>query len=52
MVVLDEQLNTLDALNAFLSPNTLLPILKYYSEDKFRVMSWADYLKAYNESKK
>jgi thioredoxin-related protein len=52
IAVLDEKQNTLDALNAFLSPTTLLPILKYYAEDKFKTVSWQDYIKTYNEQKK
>jgi len=51
MAVLDQQLNTIDVLNAFLSPETLLPILKYYAEDKFKEMNWTDYIKLYNEQK-
>ena len=52
IAVLDEKENTLDALSPFLSPAALLPILKYYSEDKFKTTSWPDYIKAYNEKKK
>jgi thioredoxin-related protein len=52
IAVLDEKQNTLDALTMFLTPKTLLPILKYYDEDKFKTISWADYIKAYNEPKK
>lgn len=51
IAVLDEKENTLDALNSFLSPKTLLPILKYYAEDKFKTVSWPDFIKAYNEQK-
>lgn len=52
IAVLDAQQNTLDALNAFLTPKALLPILKYYAEDKYKTVSWVDYIKAYNEQKK
>ena len=52
IAVLDAQENTLDALNAFLTPKSLLPILKYYAEDKYKTISWQDYIKAYNEQKK
>ena len=30
----------------------ILPILKYYAEDKFKTTNWADYIKVYNEQKK
>lgn len=49
IAVLDENQNILDALNAFLTPASLLPILKYYSEDKFKTIAWPEYIKAYNE---
>lgn len=52
IAVLDDKQNTLDALNAYLTPKTLLPILKYYAEDKYKTISWPDYIKAYQEQKK
>ena len=52
IAVLDDKQNTLDALNSFLTPKTLLPILKYYAEDKYKTISWADYIKNYTEQKK
>ncbi len=52
IAVLDDKQNTLDALNSFLNPKALLPILKYYAEDKYKTVSWADYIKTYNETKK
>ncbi len=52
IAVLDEKENTIDALNAFLTPASLLPILKYYAEDKFKTTSWQDYIKSYNEAQK
>ncbi len=52
IAVLDDKQNTLDALNAFLTPKSLLPILKYYAEDKYKTTPWADYIKAYHENKK
>lgn len=52
IAVLDDKQTTLDALNMFLTPKTLLPILKYYAEDKYKTVSWQDYIKAYTEQKK
>ena len=52
VAVLDDKQNTLDALNAFLTPKSLLPILKFYAEDKYKTTSWPDFIKAYNEQKK
>lgn len=51
IAVLDEQANTLDALNVFLTPQNLMPILHYYAEDKFKTMSWQDFQKSYTEGK-
>lgn len=50
--ILDEKLNHLDALNSFVSPETLKPILKYYAEDKFKTMNWKEYTNSINSSKK
>lgn len=52
IAVLDENLNHIDALNSFLSAETLSPILKYYAEDKFKIMSWQDYLNSISIPKK
>lgn len=52
IAVLDDKENTLDALNSFLSPQALLPILKFYAEDKFKTTNWPEFIKAYNEQKK
>lgn len=52
IAVLDEKENTLDALNVFLTPKNLMPILHYYAEDKFKTTSWQDYLKTYGDTKK
>lgn len=52
IAVLDDKQNTLDALNSFLSPKTLLPILKYYAEDTYKTTPWPDYIKAYEPPKK
>jgi thioredoxin-related protein len=52
IAVLDEKLNHLDALNLFLSPENLGPILKFYAEDKFKTMNWQEYLKSTVKEKK
>ncbi len=51
IAVLDEKQNTLDALNSFLTPANLLPILKYYAENTFKTTPWPEYIKAYHEKK-
>ena len=52
IAVLDEKEMTIDALNVFLTPKALMPILHYYAEDKFKTIGWQDYLKSFNEIKK
>lgn len=52
IAVLDEKGLHLDALNVFLTPQALLPILHFYAEDKYKNTPWPDYLKQYNEKNK
>ena len=51
IAILDDKLNTVDALNSYFTPANLLPVLKYYSDDKYKTTPWADYIKTYNEKK-
>lgn len=52
VAVMDDKYNSLDAPGPFLSPGNLLPILKYYAEDKYKTIPWPEYIKQYNEGKK
>lgn len=52
IAILDDKETTLDALSPFLTPSNLLPMLKYYAEDKYKTMSWQDFVKLYQEQKK
>ena len=52
IAILDEKLKHIDALNSFVSPETLKPILKFYAEDKFKTMNWQEYLNSSTNSKK
>ena len=47
--VLDEQMNTLDVLNFYQSPEHLKPILHYFGDDVFKKKPYADYLKEYSK---
>ena len=51
IAILDEQATTIDALNVFLTPQNLMPILHFYAEDHYKKTSWADYIKKYNGRK-
>lgn len=52
IAVLNEKEDPLDAIGPFLSPSALLPILKFYAENKYQTTNWPDFIKAYNEQKK
>lgn len=52
MAILDEKENPMDAVGPFLSPANLLPILKFYAEDKYKTIPWPEFIKTYNEQKK
>lgn len=52
IALLDESQNPMDAIGPFLSPENLLPILKFYAEDKYKTTPWPEYIKNYNAQKK
>jgi thioredoxin-related protein len=45
--VLDEQLNTIDALNFYLGPERLKPILTYFGSDKYKTKTFQDFMQEY-----
>ncbi len=51
LCILDEQLNNLDVLNYYQSPEQIKPILKYFAENSYKKMSWADFIKEYSLAK-
>lgn len=51
IAVLDEKNVTLDALNYYLSPVALKPILIFYAKDYYKTLPWADFIKQYHENK-
>jgi thioredoxin-related protein len=52
LCILDEQLNTLEVLNFYQSPEQLKPILNYFGENSFKTKSWADFIKDYSTRQK
>lgn len=44
--ILDEDLNTLQVINYYLSPKTLAPLLNYFGSDSYKQKSFEDYLKS------
>lgn len=52
VAILDEKQNPMDAVGPFLSPSNLMPILKFYAEEKYKTTPWPEFIKQYNEQKK
>lgn len=48
LCILDEQLNTLEVLNFYQSPQQIKPILEYFASDKYKTKPWADFIKEYS----
>lgn len=46
--ILDEQLNTLDVINFYYSPELLKPVLMFYGDNQFKTKKWADFIAEYN----
>lgn len=44
---LDEQLNTLDVLNYYQSPQQIKPILDYFASNSYKTKPWAEFIKNY-----
>lgn len=47
LCILDEQLNTIDALNFYQSPERLKPILAYIATDSYKTKSFNDFMQVY-----
>jgi thioredoxin-related protein len=47
LCVLDEQLNTLDVLNFYQSPERMKPILRYFGSNAYKAKSFNDYMQDY-----
>lgn len=45
LCILDEDLNTLQVMNFYLSPQVLKPLLQYFGSDSYKVKPYADFLK-------
>lgn len=52
LAILDEQLNTLDVLNFYQSPEQIKPALIYFGSNNYKKQSWSDFIKDYTLSKK
>ncbi|MCX7728341.1 MAG: DUF255 domain-containing protein [Bacteroidia bacterium] len=50
--VLDENMNPIETIGFFQTPESLYHILKYFGEDIYKKMSWDDYVKANNNNNK
>lgn len=52
LCILDEQLNSIDVLNYYQSPQQLKPILYYFGSNAFKTKSWPDFIKEDNKPAK
>jgi thioredoxin-related protein len=51
-VIINEDLKVTDSVPFYLTSSTLYPILKFYGENVYKTMPWADYYKKYMEANK
>ncbi len=47
LVFLDEQLNTIETLNFYQSPQQLRPIVRYFGDNHYKTKKWPDFIKDY-----
>ncbi len=52
LCVLDEQMNTLEVLNFYQSPEQIKPVLYYFGDNNYKKKPWADFIKEYSTVKK
>ncbi|HEV7231774.1 MAG TPA: DUF255 domain-containing protein [Bacteroidia bacterium] len=52
LVMLDEQMKTVDTLPFYISPETLDPILHFYADGSYKTLKWEEYLRKYGEKEK
>jgi len=52
LLVMDENLKTIDTLPFYLSPESLEPIAWFYGDNAYKTTKWDEYLKKFGEKKK
>lgn len=50
MCLLDEQLNTIDVLSFYYSPELMKPVLLYISDNSYKTIKWPDYISEYSKA--
>lgn len=51
LCVLDEELNTLEVLNFYQSPEQIKPILLYFASNAYKTKPWKDFIAEYTQTK-
>lgn len=46
--ILDDQLNTIDVINFYYTPELLKPVLLFYGDNHYKTKKWADFITEYN----
>jgi len=52
LAILDEQMNTLEVLNFYQSPEQIKPVLIYFAGNSYKTKTWSDFIKQYSLSQK
>ena len=52
LVVLDENLNTLDVVNSYEHPKFLKPVLIFFAEDRYKTQKWSEFYENYEAQAK
>ncbi len=52
LIILDENMKSIDTLPFYLSPENLEPIALFYGDNAYKTMKWEPYLKQFGEKKK
>lgn len=52
IIVLDEELNTIDMLNFYRTPEQLKPVLKYFGGNHYKQQPFTEFIKAYQQPEK
>jgi thioredoxin-related protein len=51
LCILDEELNTIEVLNYYQSPEQIKPVLLYFSSNSYKTKPWKDFISEYTQSK-
>ncbi|GAB4277510.1 MAG: hypothetical protein Kow0068_00650 [Marinilabiliales bacterium] len=50
-VFINSDYQIITAVNGYMAPENLAPILKYFAEDKYKTIKWQDFINSFNKNK-